>query len=261
MIFDWQKVFSEEILEKAIELEDNVEDVFRNINYISGTVVEDGNEFDVNIDIDDDFHIEYMDCDCGSSKCQHMAALCIASENNNNKYVQYDTLVDKLDQDKLLDFIKHELSCNDDFLKDFKENFRSDYLHSSHVSLDTELFMIFDSPDWVDDLIIFINENLTDNFTNGKYFETVYLITMLFDNLIAKYSLEGDSRLNKSYDTVVNMIMDLSVECEGLIFDFLSECILNNYKIYPEFNVLYDFYCENFNEEKYDARKNEVLNH
>lgn len=64
MIFKWRDEFSEKLVLDGIDLEEDVSYVERSINLLSGCVMDGENEYWVYIELDDDFKIKSMECDC-----------------------------------------------------------------------------------------------------------------------------------------------------------------------------------------------------
>ena len=260
MIFDWQDYFPEKLVLDGIDLEDGVNMITRRIDYVSGYVKDKDNEYNVSIDIDDNFQIKSVECECGKSKCRHMTALLHALNYSDNKYIEYDMVVGDLDKDKLIEFLKDQLNYNEELLEDFRDEFRNDYLHHDLLDYEDELFAIFDYYDWEDDLKIFIENDLVECYEQKEYRYTLYLITLLFHKLIDKLCFDEESDLQKSYDIVVDLIKKISAYHKDLVFDFLYYCLRHNYSaMYPQFHVLMKFFDEEFKEDKYLKRKEELF--
>lgn len=260
MIFDWENYFSEKLVLGGIDLEDNVSSITRNIDYISGFVKDGNDDYLVSICIDDNFRIESVECECGKSKCCHMTALLHALNYSHNKDIEYADVVDSLDKDKLIEFVKDQITYNEDSLDDFKDKFKNDYLHHELLSYEDELFAIFDYYGWEDDLKIYIENDLMECYESKEYRYTLFLITLLFGKLIDRHSFDEEADLKKSYDTVVDLIEKIAMHHEDLVFDFLYHCLIHNYSaMYPPFLVLMKFFNDNFKDDKYMKRKEELF--
>jgi len=260
MIFKWEDYFSEKLLDEGFNPEIKVMSVTRLIDYISAIVEEKNETYIVSIDIDDNFQIESCECECGKAKCHHMTALIYALNDTHNKDVEYDMILDKLDSDKLMNFLKNQLTYNEELLDEFKDNFRQDILHHEILSYDDEIFTILDGYDWVDELNTFVENELMECYENEENKYTLYLITLFFDKLIDRHCFDEDADLNNSWNTVVDLIKKIAVNEEELVFDFLYECLKHNYSaMYPPFIELMKFFDESFHDKKFLKQKFELL--
>lgn len=151
MIFKWEDYFSQKLLDEGLNPQIKVMSVTRSIGNVS-VIVEEKNDSYIFIDIDDNFQIESCECECGKAKCHHMTALIYVLNYSHNKDVEYDRIFDELDSDKLMNFLKNQLTYNEDLLDDFKESFRQDILHHHILSYENGIFTILDGYDWIDDL-------------------------------------------------------------------------------------------------------------
>lgn len=120
MIFKWENYFTEKQLEDAFDLDIKVESVMRSINYISADVIENGETYQVSIDINDKFQIESCECECGKLKCRHMTAVIYALDYDN-KYIEYDMTVEHPDKSWMIivDLIEKIAQHEEDLVFDF----------------------------------------------------------------------------------------------------------------------------------------------
>ena len=182
MIFKWENYFTEKQMDDGFDLDIKVESVIRSINYISADVIENSKTYSVSIDINDKFQIESCECECGKVKCHHMTAVIFALDDDN-KYIDYDMTVEHLDKEKLIKFLKDQLSYNEELLDDFKDEFRQDIINGELLSYEDEIFMIMDEISWEENLGRFIENQLVECFNSGEYRYTLYLITLFFNRL------------------------------------------------------------------------------
>ncbi|MBR0271956.1 MAG: hypothetical protein IJQ68_08225 [Methanobrevibacter sp.] len=260
MIFKWEDYFTEKQLEDGFDLDIKVESVIRAINYISADVIENGKTYDVSIDINDKFQIESCECECGKEKCHHMAAVIYALDEDN-KYIEYDMAVEHLDNEKLIEFLKDQLSYNEDLLDEFKDKFRQDIIKEEILSYEDEVFMILDGIFWEENLNLFIENQLIECFNSGEYRYTLYLITLFFNRFLDKHSFDEEADMDKSWKIIVDLIEKIAQHEEDLVFDFLYECLSHNYSaLYQPFGVLMKFFADNFNNEKYLKQKRKLFN-
>lgn len=93
-------------------------------------IVLDGYEFKVKIKLIDDKYVDSISCDCGGESCEHMAACLHLLSNeevpdNNEKFREIDELIDNLESDELIKFVKKQLKEDYNFYRKFKEEFES----------------------------------------------------------------------------------------------------------------------------------------
>lgn len=239
MIVNWEREFSKKLVLDGIDLEDNVGDLDRSVNMISGNVREDDNEYLVIIELDDDFKIKSLECECGKKKCPHMTALLHANNFKFKKDIEYNLLVDEVEEDKLVEFVKEQVMFNEDFLEDFKDKFRQDLLNDSEIPLDDKLFLIFDYYKWQSLIGDFIKKDLMKLYEDGYYSETYYLISVMFKKILSDVTYNPESELEKSYMILIDLIDKLSGLKHDLIESFITHCINHNYlSTYPPFEKL-----------------------
>ena len=240
MIFKWKEEFSEKIVLDGIDLEDDVSYVDRSIDYLSGCVSEGKNDYWVHIYLTDDFTIESMECDCKKEKCHHMTALLHANDFKFSKSIEYEFLIDNLDKDKLIEFLKDEVVYNDDCQDEFNDKFRIDILKDDYVPLDEKLFFIFDYYDWPSIITDFVKNDVAELYEKGEYDETFYLVSLIFKKVIDRHTYDDYTDLNECYNALVDLIRKLSKTRPDLIRKFIEDCKNHNYLIiYPPFRKLY----------------------
>ena len=260
MIFDWEKEFNEKTLNEGIKLEDKVNGITEWSNSIHGFVKDKDNSYAVSIKIDDNFKIDSMECDCKKKKCKHMAALISATSFLNNRYLDFDRTFERLDKEKLISFLEDEITYVDECFDDFKEEFREDIIKSASLSHGDELILILEDLDWEDNLLNFLKNNLKELYDEKDYNEAIFLISLMFNDVIERVTFDSNPKVNKCYDLVVEWIIRLSEDIEEIVFKYLTDLLERNYSaLYPSFGVLMKFYAENFNDKKYLKIKEELL--
>lgn len=231
VVFDWEDEFSEKLLEKGLDLEDEVTDIDVGFNLVSGHCEDNL----IIIELDDEFKIKSLECDCGKKKCYHMTALLYASQIGFEKDIFYEDYLGDLNKDKLIDFLKDHLNDNEDVLSDFKFEFNEDLINIKDIPLDIKLYWIFEGIDWDEKLTKFVKTDLTKLYEDEYYLETFYLIDALFDRLIDKYSFDEENNLEECWLNTVDLIYKLYEKHPKLIIKFLSQCSDRNYDTYPVF--------------------------
>lgn len=240
MILNWENEFSEKLVIEGIDLEDDVSQMSRTMNYLSGFVCEKGKNSFVGIELNDDFKIENLECDCGKKKCHHMTALIHASELEFKSDIDYGMMVDNINDDKVIDFIKSELDYNEDLLDEFKDKFIKDILDEDDFPLDDKLFLILDYYDWTSLITDYVKNDLMKLYEDGYYDETFYLISVMFNKVIDRYTYDSQSNLKECYFIICVLIKKLSKDRPELIKQFLKHCKDHNYlNVYPKFRKLY----------------------
>lgn len=239
MIFNWEEKFTEKLVLNGMEIEDDVEYLNRSINLLSGCVLEGGEEYWVYIELDDEFNIKSMECDCGEDKCLHMTALLHADSFNFQRDIEYGEFVGNLDNSKLMEFVKEQVDYNDDLKEDFIQEFRCDFINDKDFPLEDKLFLIMDYYDWESLITDFVKKDLTELFDDGYYSETFYLISLMYERILSAITYESESELNECYSHIVELLKKLSKTSPKLIRQFLKHCIEHNYTaLYPPFRKL-----------------------
>lgn len=240
MIFKWEDEFSEKLVLDGIDLEDDVSSIDRTIDHLSGCVSEGEDDYWVEIYLTDDFRIESMECDCKKDKCRHMTALLHANDFKFRKYIDYDLLIDNLDKDKLIEFIKDEVKYNDECQDEFNDKFRDDVLKDDEVPMDEKLFFIFEYYDWPSIITGFIKNDVAELYDEGNYDETFYLVSIIFKNVIDRHTYDDYTDLKDCYNALVELIRKLSKTKPDLIREFMEDCKNHNYlMLYPPFKRVY----------------------
>lgn len=239
MIFNWEEEFTEKLVLNGMEIEDDVKYLNRSINLLSGCVVEDQEEYWVYIELDDNFHIKSLECDCGEDKCHHMTALLNADGFNFQRDIEYGELADNLDKSKLIEFFKEQIDYNNELKEDFIDEFRCDFIKDKDFPLDDKLFMILDYYDWKSLITDFVKNDLTKLYDDGYYSETFYLISLIYERILSAITYESESELKGCYSIIVDLLKKLSKTNPNLIRQFLKHCIEHNYlALYPPFKEL-----------------------
>lgn len=239
MIFNWEEKFSEELSLNGIDLEDDVEYINRSINLLSGCVIENDEEYWVYIELDDNFEIKSLECDCGKAKCHHMTALLHAENFKYHRDIEFEELVDDLDNNKLKMFIKDQLSFNEEFQEAFADEFRNDFIKDDEFSLEDKLFLILDYYDWQSLITDYVENDLVKSYDDGYYSETFYLISAMFDEVINDITYNPETELKKCYSVISKLLKKLSKTKPELIRGFLKHCIEHDYlNMYPQFRKL-----------------------
>ena len=241
MIFNWEEEFSEDLSLKGIDLEDDVDCINRSINMLSGCVMEDDEEYWVYIELDDNFEIKSMECDCGKTKCHHMTALLHAGNFKYQRDIEFEELVDDLDNTKLKKFLKNQISYNKEIQEEFIDEFRDDFIKDDEFSLEDKLFVILDYYDWQSLITDYVENDLVKLYDDGYYSETFYLISAMFDEVLEDITYNPETELKKCYSLISELLKKLSKTKPELIRGFLKHCIEHNYlSIYPRFKKLLD---------------------
>ena len=239
MIFKWQDKFTEDQILNGIDLMLDITEMDRTINTLSGTVNEKGEEYYVDIELNDDFTVKSMNCSCEKSKCHHMAALLESDMEYFKKDMDCSVFVDDIDNGRIMDFIKNQLIVNWKCQKDFIYEFRSDMLENEKLEIEDKLSLILLYPKCDDLLTDFVKNDLTGLYDDGKYVEVFYLISSMFRAVLSDISFEDDSKLWDCYRMIEEMIVKLSEFEPGLVRDFIYDCREEGYGIYfPEFRKL-----------------------
>lgn len=241
MIVKWEDEFSENLVLDGIDLEDDVSCIDRTIDHLSGCVSEGENDYWVYIYLTDDFRIESMECDCNKDKCAHMTALLHANDFKFQKYIEYDLLIDNLDKDKLIEFIKDEVMYKDECQYEFNAKFRDDILKDDEIPMDEKLFFIFEYYDWPSIISDFVKNDVYKLYDNGNYDETFYLVSIMFKKVIDRHAYDDYTELKDCYNALVELIRKLSKTMPDLIREFMEDCKNHNYlKLYPSFQNVYN---------------------
>ena len=100
----------------------------KNGNVVNAIVLDDY-EFKVKIKLCDGKYVSSISCDCGEESCEHMAACLHLLSNeevpdNQNKFREIDEIIDNLESDELIIFVK-QLKNDYNFYREFKEEFES----------------------------------------------------------------------------------------------------------------------------------------
>ena len=240
MIFNWEEEFSEKLVLDGIDMEDDVSSIDRTIDHLSGCVSDGKNDYWVHIDLTDDFRIESMECDCNKGKCSHMTALLHANNFKFRKYIEYNLLIDNLDKDKLIKFLKDLVMYDDDCQDEFNDKFLCDILKDKKVPMDEKVFFIFEYYDWPSIITDFVKNDVTELYNNGNYDETFYLVSIMFKDVIDRHTYDNCTDLKECYNAFVELIRKLSKTRPDLIKKFMEDCKNHNYlNLYPPFWKIY----------------------
>ena len=244
------------MIDEGMDLEDDVSYVSVTTGEISCYVQEGDKSYSVSIELDENFRIESMKCECSRKKCKHMTALIHSTNFLNNRYIDFDYTINKLDKDKLISFLREEITYIDECLNDFKDKFREDIIKSESLPHDEELYVILEEFDWENDLLNFLQKNLKELYEEKEYKNILLLISIMFDNVIEKVTFDSNSTVNACYDAMIEWIYLLCEKIENNVFDFLTDLLKRNYSaLYLPFAVLMKFYGENFNSEILKSEK------
>ena len=239
MIFKWQDKFSENQILEGIDLIDDITEMDRTINTLSGTVNENGEEYWVDIELNEDFTVKSLYCSCKKSRCRHMAALLQSDMEYFNKDMNCSLFVEDIDNDKIMEFIKKQLIVNWECHKDFIEEFRLEMLQNEKLEIEDKLCLILRYPKRDDLLIDFVKNDLTELYEEEEYVEVFYLIISMFPTVIKDISHYGDSKLWPCWSVIEDLIVKLSRVEPELVGDFIYDCREECYGIYyPEFAKL-----------------------
>lgn len=135
MKINFENLFEERIIQRGYNyyIEDSVHDVSRNENCYSGVVY--GTEiYDVEIRIDNNGNIEYMECDCPyaeENNCKHMAALLYYLKNDgevqSEKIIKninsYNEIINKIPEFEIKNFMLNKLANDFNFQNEFRSYF------------------------------------------------------------------------------------------------------------------------------------------
>lgn len=93
-------------------------------------IVLDEYEFEVKIKLIEGKYVDSISCNCGGESCEHMAACLHLLSNeevpdNNEKFREINGLIDNLESDELIKFVKKQLKEDYNFYRKFKEEFKS----------------------------------------------------------------------------------------------------------------------------------------
>ena len=239
MIFNWEKEFSEDMILEGIDFEDEISYLDRSISTVSGCVKDNDDEYWVYVELDDNFEIESIECDCGESRCCHMTALLNAENSEFTQYIEYEEFIDKLDSGKLIEFIKDQISYNEECQEDFIDEFRLDFLKKEDFPLDHKLYLILDYYNWQSLITDYVKNDLIALYEDGCYDETFYIISALFSKVLDDVTFNPETELNECYSIIIDLIKKLSAHKPELVKQFLEHCINHNYlEIYPPFRKL-----------------------
>lgn len=241
MIFNWEDEFREKLVLDGIDLEDNVYYLDRSLDALSGCVVEDEEDYWIYVELDDNFNIKSIECDCGKDKCHHMTALLHVGSSKFKRDIEYGNLVDNLDTDRLMEFLKEQIEYNDEIKEEFKDKFLCDFINDDEFSLEDKLFLILDDYDWAKYITDYVKGDLTQLYEDGHHVETFYLITEMFDKVIFGYTFEYETKLKECYSIICELLEKISKSHPQLIRQFLKHCSEHNYHdLYPSFAKLAD---------------------
>ena len=241
MIFAWKDSFSEKLLSEGRDLIDYVFDVDRSIDSVYGEVQENGRSYFVKICLSDDFKISSLECSCNKNRCCHMVAVLLENDFQFSRDIMYYELVKDVDEVKLKEFVKNQMLLNDDYSDNFKRTFQLDLIRDDKLPLEDRLYLILDYYDWEELIGDFVTNDLTKYYNDGYHRETFYLISVMFEVLLRRYTFGDESEIAECYLAVENLIKKLSKTEPDLINAFLKECVDKDYhRIYPPFARLYD---------------------
>lgn len=96
-------------------------------NVVNG-IVQDGYDFHVKIKLSDGKYVGSISCECGGQSCRHMAACLHLLSNeevpdNGDKFSEIDEILDKLEDDELMGFVKKQLKEDYNFYRRFRQEF------------------------------------------------------------------------------------------------------------------------------------------
>lgn len=162
MIFNWNEEFTENQILNGIDLMNDITEVDRTINELSGTVNENGEEYWVKIELNDDFTIKSLKCSCKKRRCHHMAALLQDDMEYFKRDIDCRVFLEDIKADKLMNFIEKQLIVNWGCQEDFIEEFRFEMLKSDKLKTEDKLFLILRYPKRDDLMTDFVKDDLTE---------------------------------------------------------------------------------------------------
>ena len=238
MILGWQKEFTENQILNGIDLIDDITEIDKEIDALSGTVNENGDEYWVNIDLNDDFTIKSMKCSCKKRRCHHMAAVLYSDMENFKKDIDSRVFLEDIDNDNLMNFLKNQLITNWECQQDFIEEFRFEMLKNDKLQIDDKLFLILRYPKCNDLLADFIRHDLAELYEEDPR-EAFYLIISMFYKVLSDISYYKDSQLMQCWHMIEEMIIGFSKIEPDLVKNFTDTCREEGYEIsYLEFRKL-----------------------
>lgn len=129
--YDWQLDFHyrENGTGKNYYKSGRVKFIEKNGNTVNAIVLDDY-EFKVKIKLCDEKYVDSISCECGEQSCKHMAACLHLLPNedvpdNQRKFREIDEIVDNLESDELIIFVKKQLKNDFNFYREFKNEFES----------------------------------------------------------------------------------------------------------------------------------------
>lgn len=238
MIFGWQEKFTEEMILKGIDVMHDITEMDRTINTLSATVNENGEEYWVNIELNDDFTVESMKCSCKKRRCHHMTAVLQADMEDFKKDMDCREFLDVVDKKKLKNFIEMQLITNWECQMDFIEKFRHDMINNDKIQIEDKLYLILLYPKYDDLLTDFVKNDLTRIYGEDPVV-AFYLITSMFYTVITDISYKKNSKLWSCWYMIEDLIIKLSKKEPGLVEGFIYECREEGYGIeYREFRKM-----------------------
>lgn len=127
--YDWQLDFHyrENGTGKNYYKSGRVKFIEKNGNTVNAIVLDDY-EFKVKIKLCDEKYVDSISCECGEQSCKHMAACLHLLPNedvpdNQRKFREIDEIVDNLESDELIIFVKKQLKNDFNFYREFKNEF------------------------------------------------------------------------------------------------------------------------------------------
>lgn len=127
--YDWQLDFHyrENGTGKNYYKSGRVKFIEKNGNTVNAIVLDDY-EFKVKIKLCDEKYVDSISCECGEQSCKHMAACLHLLSNedvpdNQRKFREIDEILDNLESDELIIFVKKQLKNDFNFYREFKNEF------------------------------------------------------------------------------------------------------------------------------------------
>lgn len=238
MIFNWNEEFTENQILNGIDLMSDITEVDRTINELSGTVNENGEEYWVKIELNDDFTIKSLKCSCKKHRCHHMTALLQDDMEHFKRDMDCRVFLEDIKADKLMKFIENQLIINWECQEDFIEKFRVEMLKSDKLKTEDKLFLILRYPKRDDLLTEFVKDDLTELYGENPI-EAFYLITSMFNTVLSDISFNEKSQLWECWRMIEDLIVEFSKIEPELVKKFMYSCREEGYGIsFREFGKL-----------------------